>query len=166
MLGIAQSTIVSTLRAGLAGEAAAYVHDASKYPAAAILQLPDERQGDLDALLQLAVRGAAGQLVPIRELVTLSDTEREQPIHHKDLLPVNFVVADMAGRSTARCTACSPCAARCALSPRPAAAAWANTSSASPTTPSATTRSSGTASGRSPTRPFATWAPPMRWASS
>src|SRR4029077_4994437 len=66
ILGIAQGTIVSTLRAGLAGGAAAYVHDASKYPAAAILQLPEERQGDLDALLQLAVRGAAGQLVPIR----------------------------------------------------------------------------------------------------
>jgi multidrug efflux pump subunit AcrB len=97
MLGITQSMIVSTLRAGLAGEAAAYVHDASKYPSAATLQLSAERQGELDALLQLAVRGAAGQLVPIRELVTLSDTEREQPIHHKDLLPVNYVVADMAG---------------------------------------------------------------------
>ncbi|HUG25258.1 efflux RND transporter permease subunit [Piscinibacter sp.] len=97
MLGVPQSAIVATLRAGLAGEAAAYLHDASKYPAAAMLQLPASAQGDLDALLQLAVRGAAGQLVPIRELVTVSDTQREQPVHHKDLLPVNFVVADMAG---------------------------------------------------------------------
>jgi len=30
--------------------------------------------------------------------VTASDTLREQPIYHKDLLPVNYVVADMAGR--------------------------------------------------------------------
>lgn len=97
MLGVPQSAIVSTLRAGLAGDAAAYLHDASKYPAAATLQLPASAQGDLDALLQLAVRGVAGQLVPIRELVTVSDTQREQPVHHKDLLPVNFVVADMAG---------------------------------------------------------------------
>jgi multidrug efflux pump subunit AcrB len=97
MLGVPQSAIVSTLRAGLAGEAAAYLHDASKYPAAATLQLPAAAQGELDLLLQLAVRGAAGQLVPIRELVTVSDTQREQPVHHKDLLPVNFVVADMAG---------------------------------------------------------------------
>jgi multidrug efflux pump subunit AcrB len=44
------------------------------------------------------VRGATGKLVPIRELVTFSDTEREQPIIHKDLLPVNFVTADMAGK--------------------------------------------------------------------
>jgi multidrug efflux pump subunit AcrB len=37
-------------------------------------------------------------MVPIRELVSVSDTLREQPVYHKDLLPVNFVVADMAGR--------------------------------------------------------------------
>jgi multidrug efflux pump subunit AcrB len=44
------------------------------------------------------VRAADGRIVPIRELVSVSDTEREQPIHHKDLLPVNYVVGDMAGR--------------------------------------------------------------------
>ncbi|HEY1392723.1 MAG TPA: efflux RND transporter permease subunit, partial [Methylibium sp.] len=97
MLGVAQADIVTTLRAGLAGEPASYLHDESKYPAAATLQLPPERQGDLDALLQLAVRGAGGQLVPIRELVTVSDAQREQPIFHKDLLPVSYVVGDMAG---------------------------------------------------------------------
>ncbi len=98
MLGVPQQVIVSTLRAGLAGEATSYLHDETKYPAAATLQLPAEQQGNLDTLLQLGVRSAAGKLVPIRELVTISDTLREQPVHHKDLLPVNFVVADMAGR--------------------------------------------------------------------
>jgi multidrug efflux pump subunit AcrB len=97
-LGVSQQDIVSTLRAGLAGEAATYLHDGSKYPTAVTLQLPAERHGDLNALLQLSVRGASGKLVPIRELVTISDTEREQPIIHKDLLPVNFVTADMAGQ--------------------------------------------------------------------
>jgi multidrug efflux pump subunit AcrB len=97
MLGVPQQAIVTTLRTGLAGEATAYLHDATKYPAAALLQLPPERHGDLDALLQLAVRSTAGKLVPIRELVTVGDTVREQPAYHKDLLPVNFVVADMAG---------------------------------------------------------------------
>src|SRR5690554_1382656 len=98
LLGVAQRDIVATLRAGLAGEAATYLHDASKYPVPAVLQLPAEQHGSLDALLQLTVRGAAGQLVPIRELVTLSDSLREQPIHHKDLLPVHYVTGDMAGR--------------------------------------------------------------------
>ncbi|MBH2018729.1 MAG: efflux RND transporter permease subunit [Burkholderiales bacterium] len=98
LLGVPQQAIVSTLRAGLAGEAVTYLHDGSKYPAPALLQLPAESHGDLDALLQLAVRSASGKLVPIRELVTLSDTVREQPVIHKDLLPVNFVTADMAGK--------------------------------------------------------------------
>jgi len=98
MLGVPQQAIVTTLRAGLAGEATAYVHDQSKYPAAATLQLPPQMHGDLAALLQLRVRSASGALVPIRELVTVSDQLREQPVFHKDLLPVNFVVADMAGK--------------------------------------------------------------------
>ncbi len=97
MLGVSQQEIVSTLHAGLAGEATAYLHDQSKYPAAATIQLPPDLHGELDALLALSVRNAQGGLVPIRELVTVSDTLREQPIHHKDLLPVNYVVADMAG---------------------------------------------------------------------
>ncbi|MEW6100397.1 MAG: efflux RND transporter permease subunit [Pseudomonadota bacterium] len=97
LLGVPQAAIVATLRAGLAGEPAAYLHDESKYPAGAVIQLPAERHGDLDALLQLGVRGAAGQVVPVRELVTVSDTVREQPLYHKDGLPVHFVVGDMAG---------------------------------------------------------------------
>jgi multidrug efflux pump subunit AcrB len=98
LLGVPQQAIVSTLAAGLNGEAASYLHDQSKYPAAAMLQLPADRHGDLDALLQLAVRSPSGKLVPIRELVTTSDTLREQPVYHKDLLPVNYAVADMAGK--------------------------------------------------------------------
>jgi multidrug efflux pump subunit AcrB len=98
MLGVPQQAIVTTLRAGLAGEATAYLHDQTKYPAAAVLQLPPERHGDIDALLSLAVRSSAGKLVPIRELVSITDTQREQPIYHKNLLPVNYVVGDMAGQ--------------------------------------------------------------------
>ena len=98
MLGVSQEAVISTLRAGLAGEAVSYLHDQSKFPAAATLQLPANQHGDLDALLRLSVRSAAGKLVPIRELVTTTDTVREQPVYHKDLLPVNYVVADMAGR--------------------------------------------------------------------
>ncbi len=98
LLGVSQQAIVSTLRAGLAGEAASYLHDASKYPAPVMLQLPETSHGDLESLLQLAVRSSSGRLIPVRELVNISDTVREQPVYHKDLLPVNFVVGDMAGK--------------------------------------------------------------------
>ena len=98
LLGVTQAAIVSTLRTGLAGEDVTYMHDASKYPAGTRLRLPVEAQGDIEDLLKLSVSTSSGKLVPIRELVTIEDTLREQPIYHKDLLPVNYVVGDMAGK--------------------------------------------------------------------
>ena len=62
MLGVSQQEIVGTLHAGLAGETTAYLHDQSKYPAAATIQLPARMHGDLDALLALSVRNAQGAL--------------------------------------------------------------------------------------------------------
>ena len=101
LAGVPQQAIVATLRAGLAGAAATWLRDGSKVPVPVWLQLPDESHGSLDALLQLTVRGVSGQgeriQVPIRELVTVSDTQREQPVYHKDLLPVDYVQGDMAG---------------------------------------------------------------------
>ncbi|MEY2777868.1 MAG: hypothetical protein RLY30_1966 [Pseudomonadota bacterium] len=97
-LGVSAADLVGTLRAGLSGESATYLHDGSKYAAPALIQLPAERQGDLDSLLALRVRGAGGQTIPIRELVSIRNTLQEQPIYRKDLLPVNYVVSDMAGR--------------------------------------------------------------------
>jgi multidrug efflux pump subunit AcrB len=98
LLGVSQAAIVSTLRTGLAGEDVTYLHDASKYPAGTRLRLPIDAQGDIEELLKLSVATSTGKLVPIRELVTIEDTLREQPIYHKDLLPVNYVVGDMAGK--------------------------------------------------------------------
>ncbi len=98
LMGVPQSSIVSALHAGLSGENATWLRDASKYPTPVVLQLPADEQGSLDALLQLPMRTSQGTTVPIRELVTITDTLREQPVYHKDLLPMNLVVADMAGK--------------------------------------------------------------------
>ncbi|PKO44477.1 MAG: multidrug transporter AcrB [Betaproteobacteria bacterium HGW-Betaproteobacteria-22] len=98
LLGVPQAAIVSTLRAGLAGEDVTYLHDASKYPTATRLRLPVSSQGDMEDLLKLSVTTSSGKLVPIRELVVVEEVLREQPIYHKDLLPVNYVVGDMAGK--------------------------------------------------------------------
>jgi multidrug efflux pump subunit AcrB len=98
LLGVPQSSIVQTLRAGLTGDDVTHLHDASKYPTATRLRLPVSAQSDIEELLKLSVATSSGKLVPIRELVTVENTLREQPIYHKDLLPVNYVMADMAGK--------------------------------------------------------------------
>lgn len=98
LLGIPQAVIVSTLQAGLAGEDVTFLHDATKYPAGTRLRLPVSAQGDIEGLLELSVAASNGKLAPIRELVAVEDALREQPIYHKDLLSVNYVVGDMAGK--------------------------------------------------------------------
>ena len=97
LLGIPQQAVVATLRAGMAGEDVTYLHDGSKYPAATQIRLPMASQGSLDDVLALTVRNTSGQVVPIRELVRIEKTVIDQPIYHKDLLPVVYVVGDMAG---------------------------------------------------------------------
>jgi len=97
LLGVSQADIVSTLHAGMGGEDVTYLHDASKYPAATRLRLPATGQ-DIETLLALSVRSSSGKLVPVRELLVQHYIWREQPIYHKDLLPVSYVIGDMAGR--------------------------------------------------------------------
>ena len=97
-LGVAQQEIISTARAGLAGENVTFLHDQTKYPAATRLSLPVASTADLRDVLRLSVRSAQGRIVPLRELVTIRDEMVEQPIYHKDLLPVIYVTADASDR--------------------------------------------------------------------
>jgi len=96
--GVAQKDIVETMGLGLAGQDVTPIHSgAAKYEIPVRVTLPPERQGGLEDLLKLNVRARDGGLVPLSELVTVLPLEREKTIYHKDLLPVVFVVGDMAG---------------------------------------------------------------------
>jgi multidrug efflux pump subunit AcrB len=94
--GVPQAAIVDTLRTGLSGSDVSYLRDASKFPVPLTLMLPDDTRGDTQELLKLPVRGNGGALVPVGELLQARDDRVEQPIWHKDLLPVTLVVGDMA----------------------------------------------------------------------
>jgi len=99
LAGVAQKDIVETMKMGLGGEYVTPVHSpAVKYELPVRITLPPERQGNLDALLKLKVRARDDTLVPLSELVEPVTTTREKTIYHKDLLPVVYVVGDMAGK--------------------------------------------------------------------
>jgi multidrug efflux pump subunit AcrB len=98
LLGVADAEVVETLRAGIAGQDATYLQDATKYPAPLRLQLADSTRGSLDAALNLGVRSASGAIVPVGSLVDVHDTTVQQPRYHKDLLPVVYVTGDESGR--------------------------------------------------------------------
>lgn len=97
-LGVPQSAIAETIAAGLSGLDATHVIDGgSKYPRPIRLRLPVADQASLEGLLALRVRGGSGQLVPLSELVQVRSTGWDGAIHHKDLLPVVYVMGDESG---------------------------------------------------------------------
>jgi len=99
VLGVARRDVVETIRLALAGADVTPLHDGqSKYEVPVRVALPAERQGDLSEMLKLAIRTPQGTLVPLSEVVTALASERDRAIHHKDLLPVVYVVGDQAGR--------------------------------------------------------------------
>src|SRR5581483_3799150 len=99
LAGVAQKDIVETMRAGLSGEYVTPIHSGeTKYEVPVRLTLPPERQSSIDDLLKLTVRSRSGEFVPLSELVQVEKSERERTIYHKDLLPVVYVVGDMAGK--------------------------------------------------------------------
>ena len=99
LLGVSQASVAEALETALSGTDVTYARDGySKYPVPVRLELPVADKADIDSLLMLRVEGRDGNLVPLMEIVEVRKAEWEQTIYHKDLLPVVFVTADMAGR--------------------------------------------------------------------
>ncbi|MCK6425142.1 MAG: efflux RND transporter permease subunit [Burkholderiaceae bacterium] len=98
-LGIPVAAIAQTVQGALSGLDATYLHDGqSKLPVPVRLQLPRENQVGLDTLLQLPMRAAGGQLVPLSELVRVEYGVIDKPLFTKDLHGVSYVFGDMAGK--------------------------------------------------------------------
>src|SRR4030065_302718 len=53
--------------------------------------------GGVWALRQMRVVGRQGNLVPLGEVVRVEEESSEKSIHHKNLMPVVYVTADVAG---------------------------------------------------------------------
>lgn len=98
LLGVPQASIVSAITAALGGEDISYLHEShQKYALPIRLELNEADKSNLQQFLTLKVRSMSGDLVALSEVVHLVDAQWEKTIYHKDLLPVTFVTADMAG---------------------------------------------------------------------
>jgi len=99
LLGVSQEQIVQTLQLGLQGSDVTYVHAGrERYPIPVKVALPVAGKASIGRLLELEARSTAGARVPLSELVHVRTTEWDTTIYHKDLLPVAYVMGDMAGR--------------------------------------------------------------------
>jgi len=97
-LGIAQSQVVQALQTALGGSNLSYLHDEhAKYPVPIRAILSEGDKAQPSALLSLQLRNRAGELIPLASVARIVETDWDSVRYHKDLLPVTYVTADMAG---------------------------------------------------------------------
>ena len=96
--GIRESDIAATLRLALSSDAAGEIHlPGIRERIPLVVTLPEERRNDLAALSALNVAGEDGRLVPLSEIGRFEREPTEASIYHKNLKPVVYVTADVAG---------------------------------------------------------------------
>ena len=96
--GISEETISRTLRLAANGEAAGALHlDREQDAVPIVLRLPRVERGDLGSLQRLKIAGRDGALVPLSELTQLKEATEGAFLYRKNLMPVTYVTADLAG---------------------------------------------------------------------
>jgi len=96
--GISQDEVARTLRIASAGEPAGLLHvDSEKEDLPIVLRLERAARSDVERLKTLRLKARDGSLVPLSELVRVEQTVHEKSIYHKNLMPVTYVTADVAG---------------------------------------------------------------------
>src|SRR5512143_1866389 len=95
--GVTPATVIQTISAAGAGAPLGSCHverGAAQVPV--VLQLAPAQRAHLEDLLQLTVPGRRGA-VPLSELVGAEEGRVDPPVFHKNLMPVAYVLGDLAG---------------------------------------------------------------------
>lgn len=109
--GVSAETISQTLRIAVGGQSVDLLHlPREKEDVNIVLQLPRSarttpeellalrvRSGDANALPEPGANGPGAPLVPLRELVRLETTMVDKSLYRKNLMPVTYVIGDVAG---------------------------------------------------------------------
>jgi multidrug efflux pump subunit AcrB len=97
-LGVSTEAVARTLRVALEGAEVGLLRvDAAREPVPLVLRLDRGQRSSLEGLLAIKVHGAGGALVPLGELVTPREVPRERFRYQKNLQPVTYVIAEVAG---------------------------------------------------------------------
>jgi len=96
--GITEDQVARTLRIASAGESAGLLHvDSEKEDIPILVRLSRPERSSVDQLQNLKISDRSGSLVPLRELVTARTINEDKSIYHKNLMPVTYVIGDVAG---------------------------------------------------------------------
>ncbi|MDE1318731.1 efflux RND transporter permease subunit [Vibrio aestuarianus] len=92
------ASIVDALATAVGGKPVTYLHsEHSKYPIPVQIQATETAKVRLEQVLNMTVGSLTGSAYPLSDLVEVRQTQMDDYIVHKNLLPMVMVVADMTG---------------------------------------------------------------------
>ncbi len=104
LAGVSVEEIAHTLQLALGGNTEQTLRvEGERLPLRLTFQLPRAIRSSLDDLLQLPVKGRAGNSVLLAELGSWSESLTGQTIYHKNLQRIAYVFAECVGRPPAEC---------------------------------------------------------------
>jgi multidrug efflux pump subunit AcrB len=96
--GVSVSHVTRTLQTALSGDKAGLLHQPlEKEDVDIVLQPPLALRAGLERLKAITLGAADGRQVALSELVAIRQTPVDRSIYHKNLMPVVYVVGDVAG---------------------------------------------------------------------
>jgi multidrug efflux pump subunit AcrB len=96
--GVTAEQVAVTLRLAISGMETGLLHQArEKEDVPILLRLPREERSGIEDLKAIRVIGKQGNLIPLGEIVRVEKDLGEKSIYHKNLMPVVYVTADVAG---------------------------------------------------------------------
>ncbi len=96
--GISVALITQTIETALTGKPAGLLHlPLEKEDVNIVLQPPLAMRADLDRIQAMKILAANGSLVALSDLATVRRTPVDRSIYHKNLMPVVYVIGDVAG---------------------------------------------------------------------
>ena len=98
--GVTSDAVIQVLKIAVGGANPATIHAPGERQSLVINTiLPREKRSGIIPLSQIPIKTASGNMVPLAELVEVVRVPEEQPIFHKNLERVVFVLGEMAGRA-------------------------------------------------------------------
>jgi multidrug efflux pump subunit AcrB len=96
--GISEEDVAREMQVASAGYAAGLLHrDSEKEDIPLTVRLDRATRSDLDRIQSLKIAGRGGHLVALSELIHATKRVEDKSIYHKNLMPVTYVTADIAG---------------------------------------------------------------------
>ncbi len=97
--GVSAEQVAATLRLAVGGQEVGLLHQPREQEdVPIILRLSPAERSRVESLRQIRVSGTRGNLVPLGEVVRVEEETAGKSIFHKNLMPVVYVTADVAGK--------------------------------------------------------------------